>query len=280
MSFPSEPTNQNPVPMPAPSGIPSDAEIRALAQQLNAMSTPDFTASALLKGTVISSNLTVQPSTASITLMGSSTQIDGVMIADNVTAVAGDVVNVTMQGNNIQITGRVSAGAGANGGWTQATLSSGFTHNGDSGGNVEYRLIQDNGAAKMQWRGVAAVAGSVTTVLSAALGTAYRPASQRKLLLARGMGNGAAILDVQAVFATSGTVTLAGNTYSLPGSSHTHEIFTSLDGYESAALSNLQHSHIGNDGVDSGGGATGSASGSAALSTPDWVSFNGVEYFL
>jgi hypothetical protein len=247
------------------------------------MSTPDFTASALLKGTVISSNLTTQPSTASITLMGSTTQIDNVLIADNVTAVAGDVVNVTMQGSNIQITGRVAAGAGDNGGWITPTLGSGFAHNGDSGGNVQYRLIQDNGAAKMQWRGVASVTGSVTSVLSAALDTAYRPSAQRKLLAARGMGNGNSVLDIQVQFTTSGTVVLQGNTYTFPA--HTHSLGQS-DSQDTA--STVSHSHGGaapiatithDDGFHSHamGNSTGT-SGSTAL--PDWVSFNGVEYFL
>lgn len=282
MTTPSDPTNTNPIPMPAPSGTPTDAEIRALAQQLQSMSTPDFTAAALLKGVVVSSNLTVQPSTASITLMGSSTQIDNVMIADNVTAVAGDVVNVTMQGSNIQITGRVAAGAGDNGGWTDATLSSGFTHNGDSGGNVQYRLIQDNGAAKMQWRGVAAVANSNTTVVSG-LGTSFRPSVQRKLIVARGMGNGNAFLDVQLQFTTSGTVVLQGNTYTFPA--HTHSLGQS-DSQDTA--STVSHSHGGavavstithDDGFHSH--AMGNSTGtSGATALPDWVSFNGVEYFL
>lgn len=274
MSFPEEPTNQNPVPMPAPSGNPSDAEIRALAQQLQAMATPDFTPSALLKGTVISSNLTVQPSTASITLMGSSTQIDGVMIADNVTAVAGDVVNVTMQGSNIQITGRVAAGAGSNGGWTQATLSSGFTHNGDSGGNVEYRLIQDNGAAKMQWRGVAAVSNSNTTVVSG-LATSFRPSAQRKLLAARGMGNGNSLLDIQLQFTTAGNVVIQGNTYAsslgvsgTENSSHIHGVYWDSDGsYTGSSTGYEASAHTHN-------------LGTITYPLPDWVSFNGVEYFL
>lgn len=270
MSFPEEPTNQNPVPMPAPGSDPSDAEIRALAQQLQAMATPDFTPSALLKGTVISSNLTTQPSTASITLMGSSTQIDDVLIADNVTAVAGDVVNVTMQGSNIQITGRVSAGAGANGGWTQATLSSGFSHNGDSQGNVEYRLIQDNGSAKMQWRGAAAVSNSNTTVVSG-LGTSFRPSVQRKLLAARGMGNGASVLDVQIQFTTAGAVVIAGGTYAMPAHSHyLGYTDTQLSGYLSQAGSDLGHAHYMGSNIDTSG----------SLALPDWVSFNGVEYFL
>lgn len=275
MSFPEEPTNQNPVPMPAPGSDPSDAEIRALAQQLQAMATPDFTPSALLKGTVISSNLTTQPSTASITLMGSSTQIDDVLIADNVTAVAGDVVNVTMQGSNIQITGRVSAGAGANGGWTQATLSSGFSHNGDSQGNVEYRLIQDNGSAKMQWRGAAAVSNSNTTVVSG-LGTSFRPSVQRKLLAARGMGNGNSLLDIQLQFTTAGNVVIQGNTYaSSLGTSggesngHLHSVYVSSDGSSygawTADYNALGHTHN---------------LGTITYPLPDWVSFNGVEYFL
>jgi len=246
------------------------------------MSTPSYTAAALLKGVVVSSDLTTQPSTASITLMGSSTQIDNVLIADNVTAVAGDVVNVTMQGSNVQITGRVAAGAGDNGGWITPTLSSGFSQNGDSQGNVQYRLIQDNGSAKMQWRGCAAVSNSNTTVVSG-LSSTYRPSSQRKLIVPRGMGNGNAVLDIQLTFTTSGTVVLAGNTYTFPA--HTHSLGTSAtenaahdhDSYSPytglsylTTTENESHAHAM-------GNSTGT-SGSTAL--PDWVSFNGVEYFL
>jgi hypothetical protein len=193
-----------------------------------------------------------------------------VLIADNVTCVAGDVVNVTMQGNKLQITGRVAAAAGDNGGWTQATLSSGFTHNGDSQGNVEYRLIQDNGSAKMQWRGAAAISNSNTTVVSG-LGTAYRPSSQRKLIGARGMGNGAAVLGIQFQFTTAGAVVIAGGTYAIP--THSHYLGytdTQLSGYLSANLSDLGHAHYMGSNIDT--------SGSVAL--PDWVSLNGLEYFL
>lgn len=249
-------------PIVVPGNAPTEADIRALAMQLTSMSTPDFQASALLKGTVVSSDFTVSPSIASITLMGSTTVIDGVLIADNVTAVAGDVVNVTMQGTKIQITGRVAAAAGDNGGWTQATLSSGFTHNGDSQGNVEYRLIQDNGSAKMQWRGCAAISNANTTVVTG-LDASLRPSVQRKLLGARGMGNGNSLLNIQFQFTTAGAVVISGGTYTSVTTDTASTVAHSHGG--TVALSTITH----DDGFH---GHT--------YPLPDWVSLNGMEYFL
>lgn len=282
MTFPVVPSQADgsTAPIVIPSSSPTDDDIRALASQLTAMATPDFTPSALLKGVVVSSDLTVQPSIASITLMGSTTQIDGVLIADNVTAVAGDVVNVTMQGSKIQITGRVSAGAGDNGGWTQATLSSGFTHNGDSQGNVEYRIIQDNGSAKMQWRGAAAVSNSNTTVVTG-LATTFRPSIKRKLLGARGMGNGNSLLDIQFEFTTAGAVNIGGGTYSSSlGNStgelnyHYHPVWNGLDGSATGTYAGSDYDPI------TGLNGHVHTLGSITYPLPDWVSLNGIEYFL
>jgi hypothetical protein len=219
----------------------------------------------------------------SINLSGDTQQIDGVRFLESYSPVVGDVLAIAKVGPDLLILGAYALGASS---WTQATLGSGFTHNGDSQGNVEYRLVWDNGSLKMQWQGCAAVSGSGTGLITTALDTAFRPSAQRKFLQARGLGNGASFLGVHVVFATNGTVSLAGNAPTAPAHTHTlgtsagesnghlHSVYVSSDGSSygawTADYNGLDHSH-----------AMGNSTGtSGTLPTPDWVSLHGIEYFL
>jgi len=274
------PTNVSPDPTsgPVPIAVPDDsASIRALATQLAAMATPANPPLNLSQAVVVDLNMDAAPPTASITISGSATQVDDVRFMSGYIPVVGDTVVVLIQNGSVLILGHtvdIGTATAATGGWTQPTLLSGFTHNGDSQGNLMYRMVTDNGVFKMQWKGAVAVTGAVTQVLSG-LPSTFWPSSQVKKLAPRGMGNGAAILDVQVQFTTGGNVFITGNTYSWSLGAHTHAMGTSdyqLSGYLSQAGSDLIHAH--------GLGTSASASTSFALSTPDWVSFNGLEYFL
>lgn len=268
--------SDDPAPAVVP-GSPSVADVLGLAAEIVAKAAPAQPPLNAYGGTVVDTALTDSPPTASITMNGSATQIDDVRFMAGYTPVIGDTVEVLSQNGSILIIGHVmdtGTDTATTGGWTLATLSSGFSHNGDSQGNLFYRRVSDHGVWKMQWQGAVALSNSNTTVVTG-LATSFRPASQRKLITARGMGNGAAILDVQVQFTTTGTVVLAGSSYDFPVDSHAHVLGFDdlrLSGYLSQGGSDLGHQH--NMGTSFLG------YGSITLSTPDWISFNGLEYFL
>lgn len=264
---------------PTNSGDSVAGAVRDLAAQLSQPDLP-YTPPQIVKAVVVNTALTGTPPTVSINLSGDTTQIDGVRFLESYSPVVGDVLAIAKTGPDLLILGAYAQGASS---WTTPTLGSGFSQNGDSQGNVQYRLVWDNGSLKMQWQGCAAVSGSGTGLVTTALDAAFRPSAQRKFVVARGLGNGAAFLDVQVVFATNGTVSLAGNAPTAPA--HTHSLGTS-------ATENAQHDHysyspytglsyLTNTENEQHAHAMGNSTGtSGTLPTPDWVSLHGVEYFL
>lgn len=258
--------SSGPVPAPQPSGSPTEAEIRALASQLQAMAKtgPPLT---LDQGSVADTSPTDVPPTCSVTLAGSSTQIDGVRYLSSYTPVLGDTVVVLRQNGSPLVIGHtadIGTITASTGGWVQATLSTGFTHNGDSQGNVEYRMLLDAGSFKMQWRGAAARSANTTVVASASLLAPFRPAIKRKVAAARGFGGGDT--TCQVIFNIDGSVVLDGVTYTGPAFSLGNSDVR-LSGYLSQAGSDLGHAH-------------GLGTATYSVAAPDWVSFNGIEYFL
>lgn len=97
------------------------------------------------------------------------------------------VINQSSSGNWIAH-GRLAAAADQ--AWTQPTLATGFTHDGNGNGNVQYRTVVIGGTRIMQWRGGLGITYSGNAIqnsgdcLSAALGTTLRPASTRSLTAA------------------------------------------------------------------------------------------------
>lgn len=279
--------------MTTPSNPTADGTAaRQLTQQINslasALNTTDsgYATSSSRKAVVTAVDYTTTPPTATINISGDTTDIPGILMTDSVAPMVGDTVNVLVQGPSYLIVSRTAT----DGGWLTPGLQTGFTTNGDSQGNLQYRMIRDNGSLKMQWQGAVAVSGASTLVVSG-LATTYHPSSQRKLIVPRGMGNGNAVLDIQVVFSTGGAVTIAGGTYTFPAHVHTlgnsgnenefhhHPVYVGATGADT-------FTYADNDYVPSTGAAghthslgnsTGTT-GSTAL--PDWVSFNGVEYFL
>jgi hypothetical protein len=208
----------------------------------------------------------------------------------NYTPAVGDTVQILKQSGSLLIFGHVADNGTASsqeGAWIDVTsFGTGFTNNGDSQGDLQYRRIMDHGSWKMQWRGSVALSGSHTAVLGTALDSDYHPTNHKKLILARGMGNGNSILDVQAEFTTSGTIVLQGINYTWgngntgTGGSHSHYdgySDTQLSGYLSQAGSDLGHAHyLGY--TDTSAGHTHTMG--ITVSTPDWISFEDVEYWL
>lgn len=267
--------------MTTPSNPTADGTAaRQLTQQINslasALNTTDsgYATSSSRKAVVTAVDYSTTPPTATINISGDTTDIPGILMTDSVAPMVGDTVNVLVQGPSYLIVSRTAT----DGGWLTPGLQTGFTTNGDSQGNLQYRMIRDNGSLKMQWQGAVAVSGASTLVVSG-LATTYHPSSQRKLIVPRGMGNGNGMLGIQVVFTTGGAVSIAGGTYTMTETAggHTHALGTSdgqLFGYLSQAGSDLGHYH--------GLGTSGSGADAVTfvVPLPDWVSFNGVEYFL
>lgn len=287
MSSPIEPTTSptsGPVPTPVPSD-PSPADISALAAQLKAMATPSVPAVSINQATVVDVDLTATPPTASITMSGSSTQVDGVRFISGYTPVIGDTIEVITQNASTVILGHVvdiGTATEATGGWNTPVLSSGFTTVGNSNGPVQYRVITDNGVFKMQWKGSVSHSGSNTPIISGAnvLATQYRPAAKVSMISARTATDS---LVVGLDFGTDGSVTLVGPTLAQSGGGTT----SSSGGHSHTVFDDHTHSHGGavattsfaDSGTDDPGGHT-HTGGAPTVAQPTWISFNGIEYFL
>jgi len=266
-------------------------EIRDLASQLAQAADLGFAPTTLIKGVITASNPTGTPPNVSLTLSGDdTTPIDLVRYIDSYSPVVGDTVLVGKQGTDIFVLGQMNdTGTGAANGWTAPSLGSGFSTNGSSNGNVEYRLVIDHGERKVQWRGGVGISSGQTAMCT--LPADVRPASRRSLIAVRDSGGGAN--SVQVDFNTNGTVAIVGGTAAPAGSgsgstgnasnNHTHPLGSSdvrLSGYLSQAGSDLGHAH----GLGQSGGHdvthSHSVTSDVTVDAPVFVSFNGLEYFL
>lgn len=280
--------------------VSGDEELRQLVAEIIKASSLGFDPAQIRKGTVTAISATTTPPTLTLNMSGDTTvAVSGVRWLDSYAPVVNDTVLVGKQGTEIFVLGKIASvgaiGSGGGSGWTQATLGSGFSHNGNSQGNVEYRKVWDNGSWKMQWRG-AAGRTSGTGVITSALATEFRPAVTRKLLAARGFGGGS--VAIQLVFNTSGTVdtqggafTIASGTHTHSGPSHSHTNSStnstsgpghshSHGGTASPTSFSETHSHSMNSTGSGGTGSTGSGGGDVDVTDTDWISFHGIEYFL
>lgn len=101
--------------------------------------------------------------------------------------------------------------------WTQPTLATGYTHDGNTNGNVQYRLVTVEGAPWVEWRGGLGITYSSNALqnsgnfLSAALGASYRPPSLRSVTVACSASSSSS-LSVKVDFKTDGTVQIVGPT--------------------------------------------------------------------
>lgn len=275
---------------PTPSGVPQAAavqqvaqeisrakvaqtdELRALAMEITQQIKPDFKAATFRKGIVTAVNDAGTPPTLSLQLSGDTeTTISGVRRMEGYSPTVGQTVLVLKQGSEIMALGHIATTPESP--WTQASLNFGFDHDGHSNGNLEFRLIVDHGSQKVQWRG-GVDRNSGTTVCNVPSG--FRPSSRRSLPTARN-ANGMNVVRID--FQTGGDVDLVGLTTS-PGVF----IDSSFDGTSFNGDSHV-HSH--------GGDVTSTSfvethqhtlshdhGTSSSTPSPNWISFNGLEYFL
>ncbi|MFE6223036.1 hypothetical protein [Streptomyces sp. NPDC057854] len=253
-----------------------------------------YTPSTHVKGVITAVNYAGLPPTVTIQIQGAaSVEIPGVRIMNNYTPVVGQTVDIRKQGADIVITGHTADVSGSalgqtGSGWIKATLSNG-SHNGNSNGDVYYRLILDHGSWKMQWRGGWDPNGSSTMIDSAeALAAEYRPKSHRSVVAARQVNNATSVVWD---FHTDGRVLLTGHTYSTSTSTVSGDVgFTSISSFTSVGGT---HNHAGDSGgvTSSDGGHDHSVGASHdhgffggahqhTATVPAWASLNGVEYFL
>ncbi|MFF0777101.1 hypothetical protein [Streptomyces sp. NPDC003720] len=128
----------------------------------------------------------------------------------------GDQILLVQSGTgNWWAAGRISGGNDTP--WTTATLATGYAHDGNSNGTVQYRVVVINGTRMMQWRGGIGITYSGTTtpngglILAAALGASLRPASRRTAPAACSAASSSS-LALKADFQTDGTVQIVGTT--------------------------------------------------------------------
>lgn len=103
--------------------------------------------------------------------------------------------------------------------WTQPTLATGFTHDGNSNGNVQYRKITIQGTDYMEWRGGLGITYASNAIqnsgnfLASALGVSFRPPSTRSMTGACSAASSSS-LSLKIDFRTDGTTSIVGTTTS------------------------------------------------------------------
>lgn len=214
--------------------------IRELATEIAKQAVLDFDPATIRKGTVTAIAAGAAPPTLSVQISGDTTAtIAGVRYIDSYAPEAGDVVLIIKQGTDLVAIGEI-AGQFSESDWTDASLAAGFSHNGNSGGNLRYRRIWDHGSWKIQWKGVVGrSSGTVVCTLPAG----YRPANLRPTITARTAVGGAN--DVKIDFAVDGTVNLVGmGTTANAVSSHTHGVdITDNDHTHGVDITDNGHDH-------------------------------------
>jgi hypothetical protein len=152
---------------------------------------------------------------------------DGTVTADGITVrrmdtyqgpAVGDVVVLTRSSSgNWLVQGRLSTGV--DGAWTKVTLATGFGHDGNSNGDVRYRVIVLAGTVFMQWRGGVNITYASNAIqnsgdiLATPLPAALRPAGTRSVAAAcSAVGSSSLALKIDA--RTDGQIRIVGTTSS------------------------------------------------------------------
>lgn len=273
-------------PVASPAGqLKADDEIRQLAAALQPPSTIDMSAQKAVIASVSYGTSTTAP-TVTVTLGGVS--IPGVAVAANYSPKVGDTVVLIRQLNTYVAAFRIATtgteATDSTGGWVQLGLASGHSH---STSPILYRLVSDHGAWKMQWQGQFNL-GSNDTVNSSALPADLRPSQTRRFAVRRNHDGGSVSIGVD--FKTDGNVEIFGDT-AAPFSAGSS---TSANGGFSGYHNHWYHD-AGYTGTNprltstlfDGVGLVEQADHSHSVNShhhdvtrADWVSFNGVEYFL
>lgn len=255
-------------------------EIRELAKELGKPALP-FDPATVRKGQITAVDNTT--ATVTITLSGSDVAVPGLSYMDSYSPVVGDVVHVVQQANTGFVLGTVMTVA-ASGGWTNATMNTGWTAGSvGRGSTLQWRRILDNGSPKMQWRGTCTRSSGVTNEIAVGIPADSRPAVQIPILVARyplgGRNDVVVNFNIDGSVGISGydTPTLATTATNQAGGEHYHHIGQpdlvhnpGVHG-DSFGAEPINHTHVQDAHVHGANLTAGSLT---------WVSFDGVEYFL
>ena len=240
----------------------------------------------MTKGIVMSVSLSVNPPTVGIQLSGdTTTTIEGVRFLDSYSPVVGDVVQIIKQSSMLLIIGQIAVPnlSPAGQGWVEPVLSANWAT--DAFDTVRYRAVVDNGMIKIQLRGkINRTSGTPTTFWTMPAGL-RPPVNLAPVIISRGWGGGA--VSAQMQINANGTLVLEGYTAapaggntgsSSPGTSthggHQHWLSDWLGGPPKDFTpdpGNGSHSHTVNSHTHTF---------QSTVSHPDWVGFNGVEWFI
>jgi hypothetical protein len=160
---------------------------------------------------------------------------DGTVIADGITArrmesyqsaAVGDVIVLSRSSTgNWVAEGRMSSGV--DGGWVKPALATGFTHDGNTNGDVRYRAVLIGGTPFMQWRGVVGITYASNAIqnngdiLASPVPAALRPPSTRSVIAAcSAAGSSSLSLKIDGrpdgQLRIVGTTTSTSDTYNTP----------------------------------------------------------------
>lgn len=167
---------------------------------------------------------------ATVTAIGAGTvTADGIVCRrlETYTQPAVDDVIVVSQSSSGNWIAHGRLASAADQAWTTVTLATGFTHNGNSNGDVQYRMLVVGGTRFMQWRGGLGITYASNSIqnggdsLSAALATTFRPVSARSLTAACSASNSSSLsLKIDArtdgQMRVVGTTTATSDTYATP----------------------------------------------------------------
>jgi hypothetical protein len=211
-------------------------QIRQLATEIAKQTLMSFDPCTLRKGIVVSVQDTAAPPTLTVTISGDTLEIPGVVYYEHYDPKVSDVVHLIKQGTDLAAIGKV-AEQHTETDFTDVTLAAGFTHNGNSNGNLQIRRVWDHG----QWRvdiigGVNRSSGTLVATLPAN----YRPITvTRRTLLGARDANGANTVKIDV--GNDGTMVLVGGTTSAAS--------TDLGSSGSTTPNNNDHFHTGTTSV-------------------------------
>jgi hypothetical protein len=192
-------------------------QIRALAAKIAEQAILSYDPVTRRKGIVASLQTASAPPTVTVTISGDTTvEIPGVRYYEHYPPAVGDVVHIDKQGTDLVAMGKIAEQYSETG-WTTVSLAAGFTHNGNSNGNLMIRRVWDAGQWRVELQG--GVNRSSGTVIATGLDAKYRPvnATRRTVLAARDAnGSNVVKLDID----NAGNITMVGGTTG----SHTHSV--------------------------------------------------------
>lgn len=268
---------------PGPTGM--EEEVRQLARALGVKKESGLSARKAIVEAISAGSSSVAP-TISVDLDGVIVQ--GVRLAASYSPQVGDTVLLLRQGNQFFAAFKIATAGSlvqnaARGGFMQASLNSGHSHDANNNGIAMYRRVMDHGAWRIDWKGSVNLGGS-TTIMSGgnALPAEFRPSSRRTMTVAR---NAVDTTSVKVDFNTDGSVTVVGGTTSPTGSSTSVTLFSAGShthgGTFNANLPGTENDHghgIPADGTHGHGSHSHTVYNTVLA--PEYVVLNGISYYL